>query len=508
MQPILDELNDLNKQYDNLLATKTNNSISENYDKIINHLKITIINKLNTINFNLPQTRNKRSLFPHIGSLLKTITGNLDEEDGTRFRKIINDIETNGQNLQQQMNLQYTLNTETIKRFELTIKNVEHNEELLAQRITEIAQMTDKGHDPFIFMEPTYNQLIILYNNLYNILQEIENSLTFCQTKTFHPSILRFEELQIELNKLESLHKGQIPIRNKSLSELQTLIDVSCKVKNHKIIYFLSFPINFDTDFNLYFLLPIPTLNNLVFTTILPKNKYLLKSDRTIKPLKEMCASNNPIQCFSNNLDHSNPDECETQILQAKQLTNCQYSELEVEGNYIDYIAEINQYLVVFSKLDILKLDLDTGIETKELQGIFLIELTNGKLIYRDELLDFQQVSSGKPFILNNINVNITKFSDIKIKLKNLRLDDIQLNQIIPKAKTPEKIYNWRLVEWPYLILIVFMLVLSLVIRTYFCVIFEKLWKAKPINNPISNSVNINLEELHPKISLPEGAKI
>lgn len=144
-----------------------------------------------------------------------------------------------------------------------------------------------------------------------------------------------------------------------------------------------------------------------------------------------MCELENPIQCFSNEIDNNNPDECEVQILEAEELSACQYTALEVKGNYIDYIPEINLYLIVFSILDILKLHLETEIKTKELQGIFLLDDIKGKLIYKNEKLNFQHVSVCKLFISNNIYVNITEnnLSNVKIKLNNLRLDDIKSNQ-------------------------------------------------------------------------------
>lgn len=117
-QPIIEELNDLNKQYDRLQTINTNSSEMKNYDKIIDHLKQVILNKLKTTNFTFSQVRNKRLIFPQIGSIMKAVIGNLDEKDGERYDKILNDIETNGKRLQQQSELQYTFSTEAVKIFE------------------------------------------------------------------------------------------------------------------------------------------------------------------------------------------------------------------------------------------------------------------------------------------------------------------------------------------------------------------------------------------------------
>lgn len=311
LEPILQELQDLNTQHSRLRKF-TNTSLElQNYDKIASHIKAQIQDKIYSINFTFKQARSKRSLFPQLGSVLKVVTGNLDETDGTRYDRILKDIQTNGERLQKQAELQYTLNTEAVKRFDLIVQNIEHNEQVLETKISQIAELVEKGLDVGI-SEPVYNQLIFLYNNLYSITQEVENALSFCRAKIFHPSILKFEELQSELNKLRSLHQGQIPVEITNLSELQKLIDVSCKVVHNKIHFFLSFPVNYETKFDLYFLLPIPTFTALGYSTILPKNKYLLKSGSNIKAMNNMCELDNPFQCFSKDVDHSNADNCET----------------------------------------------------------------------------------------------------------------------------------------------------------------------------------------------------
>ncbi|KAI5735854.1 hypothetical protein M8J77_023578 [Diaphorina citri] len=43
-----------------------------------------------------------------------------------------------------------------------------------------------------------------------------------------------------------------------------------------------------------------------------------------------MCELDNPFQCFSKDVDHSNADNCETQILQTEIPTACQYTPLEI----------------------------------------------------------------------------------------------------------------------------------------------------------------------------------
>lgn len=513
LEPILQELDDLNTQHDRLRKVTNTSSELQNFDKIAAHLRTVILDKIYSINFNFRQLRPKRSLFPKLGTVVKFITGNLDENDQTKYNQILNDIQTNGERLQRQAELQYTFNTEAVKRFDLVVQNIEHNEQVLATKISQVSEILEKGLlDHSLLSEPAYNQLIFLYNNLYNIVQEIENSLSFCHARTYHPSILRFEELQSILSNLTFLHQGQIPVETSNLSELQKLIDVSCKVVNNKIVFFLSFPVNYNTKFDLYYLLSIPTHTNLGFATILPKNKYLLKSGNIIKTMNNKCELGTSYQCFSKDVDHSNADNCETEILQTETPTGCQYTPLEITGNHIDFIPEINHYLIVFPELDVIKFDLVTGLEIKKLKGIFLLESVNGKLIYRDQELYFHQISTGKPFILNNIIVNITedKVSNLKIKLSNIRLDDLKIHQLIPNQK-PITILDDSHNHWKILncltFLVTLLLVLSLVLRKHIQKAIKYFRTKKVLIPPTSNNADNNHpEKVYP--NFPGDAKL
>lgn len=254
-----EELSDLKRQANNLVSITLNaseiNNHLENYQKIISHLQTTIQGKLNSINlFYTPNDlthnnnliRHRRSFIPELGSLMKMVTGNLDEKDGQRYEEILLDIRTNAANLQRQQDLQYTISTTAIQRSDETLKKIDHNEQALKSRINQLSEIVRLGYasaDPVNIMiaGETYSQLISLYTTILTVIQDIENSVTFCRSKTFHPNILNPKELLLELEKLNKIFPGQIPVEVNNLSELQRFIEVNCKIdatQNYLLSFF------------------------------------------------------------------------------------------------------------------------------------------------------------------------------------------------------------------------------------------------------------------------------
>lgn len=467
LKPIIEELQDLETQHNFLQDVIANKSSFkrdlENYNKIISHLQTSIEEKLTNI---IPEReRSKRALFNGIGSVIKSITGNLDSTDGEHFDKILNDLTTNSNNFQKQLNLQYTFNKESVKRFDETIKNIEHNELLLKSRIMQLTNIVERELEipNILYAKDLCNQLILLYNTILSVLQDIENSITFCRIGTYHPSILKHKELVSILTLINE--KFQIPLDPKNISDLQKLMTVNCKVEDKKIVYFLSFPINYDTIFDLYFLLSIPSLNDNGFSTIIPHSKYFLKSHSSVKPLNNACILSNPFQCFQKDLDN-NLNNCESEILLHENANNCEQTRLDISENHIQLIPEINQYLAVFPIQETLKFESSHGVEIKEIKGIYLIELDRDNLVFRNEKINFKLESFGKPTILNNVNLDISKMknlSNTKIKLNNLKINDINLNQLMPESNVSSSpIENSS--QWQILNCITLVLTLSIIL--------------------------------------------
>lgn len=440
IEPIESEFNNLNQQHEKLtrMVSSELSYTTEmgNYDKVVKYLQEKINDKLSSVYYTQPK-RSKRGLFNGLGTIAKAITGNLDDNDGIHFDKIIGQLQNNQDNIEKQIKMQYTINKDIILEFNNTVKNIAHNEQLINNRISELVDIIEDDFETSetLVTKDLFNQLIILYSTILNILQEIENSLTFCHLKTYHPSILSISDLYKELEKVSEHYGRQLPLELKleNMPNFQRLLSVDCKIESKRIIYFISIPINFDIDFELCYLLPIPSKTQEGYVTILPNNKYFLKSNNLVKSLDNPCIRGSVYQCPTQALNN-NADECEIKLLQNEDTKLCQYINLEIPHNHLEIIPEINQILVVFPQEDVVKFQCPNDVENKRIDGIFLIEQNECNVIYKNEKVEFEQKSFGKPLFIDNLNVanfNIT-LPKSKIVLRNLKLNEITLNQLQP----------------------------------------------------------------------------
>lgn len=277
---------------------------------------------------------------------------------------------------------------------------------------------------------------------ILDIFQYIENSVTFCKLKTLHPSIIKSHDLISELKKISRHFENQLPFKlnGNNILEIESIMKVNCK-DSSKIVYLLTFPLNYEIDFELFYLLPIPTYYESEFVTIIPENKYFLKSKDKIKPLKDICIGSKAYQCPSQLISH-HKSTCEEKILLEGNSKFCEVTKLKITENHLDMVREINQYLAVFPNKERVEIKCQTEKQTKVLKGIFLIKQNNCDLFYKNEEVIYQEISVGQPNIISDVLLKpkIEEISNFSIELKTLKLKELNLNPTVPLQKSHNNI--------------------------------------------------------------------
>lgn len=83
----------------------------------------------------LPIKRQKRAAFNLLGSAIKAITGNLDENDLIQINKDINDLRLGNQELVRQNNIQVTVNKHLEKRINKIIDSINDQQKIIRTQI-------------------------------------------------------------------------------------------------------------------------------------------------------------------------------------------------------------------------------------------------------------------------------------------------------------------------------------------------------------------------------------
>ena len=148
--------------YDNLTSvTNEYYKLINNKNEIFNHmdknLTIELKTYINILKFNcellsdkikiLTSHRSKRGIVNGLGTIVKTLTGNLDAEDGRKYDELFERINKNMNLLQSQNFETISLNKGMISKFNTQLENIKHNERILKNQIIEIKKAIESNNN-------------------------------------------------------------------------------------------------------------------------------------------------------------------------------------------------------------------------------------------------------------------------------------------------------------------------------------------------------------------------
>lgn len=306
--------------------------------------------------------RDKRGLVNGIGSIFKSITGNLDSSDGEYLNACIDKLTGDEQELQHLLKSQISVTTSVIKSFNSTIQKLQIDEITFNEDIDEIRKSILDISDSMIFYEGQVRTLNLCeslmesYIFIENALNDILNAITFARLKILHSSIITPRDLVTSLQEISrSLSKNNLPFPTytSNVAKYLDVIELEAYQSDSKIVFVLKIPLLEPETFTLYRIFPIPILDNRtgLFHTIPTTHKYIARDDdsllyvspqdlRSCKKIQfnlYICSDlmQYPIDsdaiCEAQLLRQSNllPKTCQTSILMASD-----YHVQELEQNY------------------------------------------------------------------------------------------------------------------------------------------------------------------------------
>ena len=413
---------------------------TDEYCKILNYTIDLIKDKIDHINVNTRKPvgiRNRRGLINGLGSIIKFITGNLDASDCERYENIFEHIKNNEIKLQNQIDSQFSISSELMREFNSTIQDINFNNDQIKKKIAEFNDITQSNalRTNISSIKEVINHQQLLFSILLGILQDIENSVTFCKLGRIHPSIIGSHELLEELEKISTLYKNGLPwdLKQEHILEIESNIKLTCAIHEKEIVYFLEVPLTDRNDYNLYYLRPIPSATETNdYVSVFPSVNYVLKSikDNIVIPLTANCESGTVFICKKNILSNQNV-KCEQELITSGLTTNCEYVKLNLYQNWIENVPESGQLLAIFPSGDKIEIHSKQETEIRELKGIFLISKGDSEVFYKNQPLYSESDSNGQPKLLTNVDFKIkeNQIANVTLTLKQLDMRKVQFNE-------------------------------------------------------------------------------
>lgn len=442
---LIDEFHLVHKFYLQIKTTIKNASETDEFNKelknyyhIINNLEDKIQTQIYQLNPLLTH-RAKRGIIDGLGSIIKSITGNLDQNDAQRYDRAISTLTDNQGKIKTLEKNQISLLENSIQKFQHDTKIITHNQVVLRDRIIELENVvkTTQGQNvktyQYITFEIVVSQLTATLRTMYDMLERIENAVTFSKLNTFHNSILEPKELLTELQKVNEylnpkIGKFPFEVSLQNILFFEKIMKIKCYSKGNQINFILEVPIVEIENYNLYHLYSLPILSHNTFKTIIPHSKYFLLNEQNFALFDLQCQeiTSEEFLCRDRHISRITADApCEVQLLKyTRNITNCLQVQVDISEVKIQQL-EKSQWIVVAPNDVVATQKCGNNKDNVLLNGTYVIEISSEcEVLVKDTLLKTYQ--------------------NVKPKFKKIALPELYFDF---KLKTTNDVYNPKKLE-------------------------------------------------------------
>lgn len=382
LKPIAQEIETISLQYDSI--TKALNSCYpyfsnlQNFDISLQYQLKSAKRKLDTI---YPIHRTKRGLINGLGSIIKAISGNLDQEDAERYNRAIDSLQNNQENIVQDLNSHISITRDLIENFNSTVSLLSHNQDEITEEINKVSSDLKKfqiDFNHYLRARNVLDQLNLALQTTLQLLTDIENSITFAKIGILHNSIISFENLYSIVNIMSKHHPPEqlLYVQKEELIKYYKVITVDAYYSEHRIVFILHFPLIHPETFTHYHLYSIPTKN---LTTIIPPSPFLTMNAELYQYDSTRCMQLETMYLCRNTLiiQDKETKDCIFEILQLNnKAANCHHTRITMTTPLIEQLTEAHYIAIFPNQTKVLTKCTSTEIQT--LQGVYLLQLPRG----------------------------------------------------------------------------------------------------------------------------------
>lgn len=184
------------------------------------------------------------------------------------------------------MQKQIQITSSTIRNFNETIFKISYDEQVINENIDRLNQYLNSTSKTIFDLKITEDissiSILILESvtNLENEIDDCLSSILFAKSNIIHHSIISLNKLYKNLllsNHARSNKQLVSPVTIDNINKILDSSQLSAYVYSNRLVYILDFPLIKPESFKLYHIysIPIQHPNSSLYTTILPKHKYL-----------------------------------------------------------------------------------------------------------------------------------------------------------------------------------------------------------------------------------------
>lgn len=252
LKDIDDKILELKNQLLNF-KRKLDNDTYMIYELQIDYLN-SKIEKVNNHLYTLKPHRTRRGLIDGLGSIIKSVTGNLDNTDALQYDNAIKILQNNNYELTQEFNNHISISKEWMVQHSNILDRLVDNQVKINKTLQLILDQDAHKDSSLIKYAKFFQHLIIITENLDEIFSEltkIESILAFIHASSVHHSMISIDVLDHMIQHLITIY-GKEHILQLELREYYDIIKPGYFYSGNKIVIIFKLPIFTEDRFDLY----------------------------------------------------------------------------------------------------------------------------------------------------------------------------------------------------------------------------------------------------------------
>ena len=466
--------------FDNLrytLKSLENNDDAKEFQEV---LKIRMQGLLESFHKIQPITRPKRGLLNPLGSIIKSITGNMDYVDFVDIHKKLNEYETKTNEVIQGNEQQIRINNDLESKINAIVNHLNDQQ---VQIMREIAALKNRiPTDKNILFRQIFHKLLFNIDILERQLVDIFESIQMSKLGVLPRAILSQNET---LHVLELLENQEIHITN--FDQIYEYLNVHTLHNTTCIIFAIQIPIFTLGKFQYVIFESIPMNDRAIVTNfdiaVLGKNvTYASKTNCQIIEQYRVCRQKQLIDISD--------DQCISNALQGQEAS-CDYTEPKNKTE----VVQINSYTVIIkSALNPITINSDTcGLSTRQITGTVMITFQKCSLVINGTQYDAEEtMSQHKLTLIPMLGINFQE----KTFSKEFDLQQLSTMHITNR----DHVRQLQIHQETFQKFSVGSLLLVLSVLVFFAVRLRKTAKTKPTkanaNKEDSNTITVSAIQL------------
>ncbi|KAJ8719597.1 hypothetical protein PYW08_011772 [Mythimna loreyi] len=350
IKDIEDKIKILQDQLDNY-RQNLNNDTYMLYEVQLNYLSdkmLSVMHHLDT----LKPGRVKRGLIDGLGSIIKSVTGNLDYSDAVKYDNTIKILQDNNLEITEELNNHISISKEWMVQHSEIITKLVSNQAKINETLQSILDKDFYKDTNIIRYAKFGQQLTIITENLDEILNElirIENILAFIHSSSSHHSMISIEVLRHMIEKLVQLY-GRDKILDLELRQYYDIIKPGYYYSGNQIVIIFKVPIFAIENYDLYKLSIAP---NRFRQALIPPYPLIATSRKGYVYIEAECPKYNTWYICGDKMNHQlrqHPDCIQNLIMNQTLDKTCEITTISLTRVAMEELDE-KHYIISFPNL-------------------------------------------------------------------------------------------------------------------------------------------------------------